>query len=205
MNSCPACQATLQPPPVGWHADGLCDRCGGVWISENTLQTALMSWRVEASFIDESPSADFCPVCGPVPLDEGTLLGQKGLSCSSCHGVFMRKPLRYERPKQEVSTETKPFATQSDSTSNLDSNLANEPLPYSVSNPINPQPKPRPPQPRPPQPRPPQPKPKPKPKPKSKSKPKSEVNTPDVNTNDIIWFVVLILAILFSLLYWMNP
>ena len=88
MNPCPSCQSTLQTPPVGWHADLRCDQCGGVWLSATRLEVTLTSWQITADFSEGSPSTDFCPSCGPVPLDEGTLLGQRGLSCSSCGGVF---------------------------------------------------------------------------------------------------------------------
>lgn len=101
MHSCPSCQATLQTPPLDLKADAICDRCGGVWISASTLKSALQAWRIQSKFVESGPSSDFCPSCGPVPLDEGSLLGQDGLRCSSCRGVFMRKALRYER--QQVS------------------------------------------------------------------------------------------------------
>ena len=97
MHPCPSCQATLQIPPHDFKADAICDRCGGVWISALTLKSTLQSWRIQAKFVESGPSADFCPNCGPIPLDEGTLLGQDGLYCSSCRGVFMRKALKYER------------------------------------------------------------------------------------------------------------
>lgn len=97
MHPCPSCQATLQTPPHDFKADAVCDRCGGVWMSLATIKSTLQSWRIQAKFIESGPSADFCPSCGPVPLDEGTLLGQEGLHCSSCRGVFMRKALKYER------------------------------------------------------------------------------------------------------------
>lgn len=119
MAQCPVCQFDLQPPPVGWHADAHCGRCGGVWITSSRLEDALTRWRVNASFEEHAPSTDFCPSCGPVPLDEGTLLGQTGLSCSLCGGVFMRQPLRYERSKQtaipteqQVTHESRPIRPQ---------------------------------------------------------------------------------------------
>lgn len=102
MAQCPTCQSNLQPPPVGWHADAHCTRCGGVWISNDRLKEALRLWRITATFKEENPTADFCPQCGPVPLDEGSLLGQAGLSCSGCGGVFMRQPLRYEGHQKQA-------------------------------------------------------------------------------------------------------
>lgn len=126
MHPCPSCQATLQIPPHDLKADAICDRCGGVWLSATTLKATLQSWRIQAKFVETGPSADFCPSCGPVPLDEGTLLGQDGLHCSSCRGVFMRKALKYER------TQSTPIAKKTTQTNLVQSkpNQSPEAQPY---------------------------------------------------------------------------
>jgi len=104
MSECPVCQSQLRNPPSGWHADSHCSRCGGVWISAERLRLTLRKWKNTEHFIEEGPTADFCPTCGPVPLDEGTLLNQRGLMCGICGGVFLRKPLREPRPPSEDSS-----------------------------------------------------------------------------------------------------
>ena len=110
MSPCPVCQSQLRPPPVGWHADAHCSRCGGVWISAQHLDNILQSWKISAQFVEHGPSADFCPECGPVPMDDGTLLGQRGLVCGSCRGIFLRKPLREPRTQSREEPHAQPIA-----------------------------------------------------------------------------------------------
>lgn len=194
MYACPSCQSTLQTPPVGWHADLHCDRCGGVWISDKTLKSALKSWRVSALFEEHSPSADFCPICGPVPLDEGILLGQEGLSCSSCRGVFMRRALRYERAPQDFprtpprskqkvpmrpsSSETLLPEVERPSKALKRAPRASDENPNKVIAAVR----------------------KEAPLP-----PPSKRKNTDVKTADLIWFGGLCVLIIASLIYWMNP
>ncbi len=193
MHSCPSCQATLQTPPLDLKADAICDRCGGVWISASTLKSALQAWRIQSKFVESGPSSDFCPSCGPVPLDEGSLLGQDGLRCSSCRGVFMRKALRYER--QQVSI-------------NRPAPKAPAPKAPAPKAPVPKAPAPKAPVPKAPAPKAPAPKAsqqkniKKKKSKTPKDKAKSEL---DFNKNDAIWITVLLVAIMISLIYWMNP
>ena len=97
MLQCPSCQSSMRLAPSQLNADEYCGECGGVWITAQKLSLTQSAWGLEARFIEDGPSADFCPECGPVPLDVGTLLGETGLSCSQCQGVFMRRPLKPPR------------------------------------------------------------------------------------------------------------
>ncbi|MAD61867.1 MAG: hypothetical protein CMH49_10220 [Myxococcales bacterium] len=227
MHPCPSCQATLQTPPHDFKADAVCDRCGGVWMSSATIKSTLQSWRIKAQFVEIGPSADFCPSCGPVPLDEGTLLGQEGLRCSSCRGVFMRKALKYERsPHPSVSTQPPRQAnTIERARPSLPQAIREQSKPPQVEvNPIT-QPeqfKKAPQKKEPAQPikspqaktqlrsqKPPQPKRQIKAKAhishKSnhlKSQSKTEL---DFNKSDAAWIALLLIGISISLVYWMNP
>ena len=194
MYACPSCQSTLQTPPVGWHADLHCDHCGGVWISAKTLKSALNSWRVSALFEENSPSADFCPICGPVPLDEGTILGQEGLSCSSCRGVFMRRALRYERTPQALPRSqhrAKPKVHRRPSPPKPLISTVERPsevlkaLPRSSDKPTKKAPTAI--------------------KKETQILPSSTQKNADVKTADLLWFGGLCIFIIASLFYWMNP
>ena len=227
MHPCPSCQATLQTPPHDFKADAVCDRCGGVWMSSATIKSTLQSWRIKAEFIESGPSADFCPSCGPVPLDEGTLLGQDGLRCSSCRGVFMRKALKYERsPNPSVSTKPQLQANTSERARpslpqaiheqskppQVEVNLTNQPEQSKKTPPKKEQVKPI---------KSPQAKTQLRPQKPTQSKRQIKAKAPasrksnhlksksktelDFNKSDAAWIAVLLIGISISLIYWMNP
>lgn len=114
ISQCPVCQTSLRPAPTQLNADSHCSGCGGVWISADKLRALSRAWESRAMFVEEGPSADFCPECGPVPLDEGSFMDQPGLSCGQCRGVFMRSPLRERSsshsraPSQEIDLPSDP-------------------------------------------------------------------------------------------------
>ena len=205
MSECPVCQSQLRPPPAGWHADSHCSRCGGVWISAKSLKSILQNWEINARFVEHGPSADFCPTCGPVPMDEGVLLDHRGLVCGSCRGVFLRKPLREPRVDPESQVDSEPPLKQDidDWTSGPlsgdphssteeydlgDVNVSSDP-PAQISAPAllhvshkvptqDPPPHPR---------------------------AKERETKVLVGLGDLIWFGGLAIAIIASLIYWMNP
>ena len=216
MSECPVCQSQLRSPPAGWHADSHCSSCGGVWISATRLESTLQKWDVSARFIEQGPSADFCPECGPVPMDDGTLLGQRGLVCGSCYGVFLRKPLREPRSTtQEISSVTqttqdeistslildsdppRPFMApdeeydldESDDSSVTDQPFISAPALMQMSHQVPTQAPPK----------------TSKVPTEAKMKAKAKRTAVLLGLRDLIWFGGLAVAIIASLIYWMNP
>ena len=118
ISPCPLCETHLTAASEEWRADQRCERCGGVWISAQRLEREFETAGSLPKFDAEYPSANFCPVCGPVPLDQGSLSGRRGLCCGSCQGVFLYEPLSTHstRPTQPVRS-TQPVEDASSSSS----------------------------------------------------------------------------------------
>jgi Zn-finger nucleic acid-binding protein len=94
---CPECPRTLQPAEDRGQASAHCPGCGGVWVSEATLQACIREFLRQSGFENAlvplherplGPSGGPCPACG-VPLAGIDLRGVKASRCNDCRHLFL--------------------------------------------------------------------------------------------------------------------